>query len=276
MKKAFLLTVALSMLFGCHNSNQNVTVTPEVVKTTDDFSFETKELDAVKVIDEEDFFGAVDIMVNAPVTENQALRDSICFWINECFGNKYEGDPRDLQAMIDFYKDQIFDEFTEMADGFNIEEIVYFVEANLCYVTYGFSTFCELDGAPRSSYEYHCVTFEQATGKRFSYKMLKPDETLENLVMNGILEQYFEGFEPEELDEYLFFDREDGSGFHLPYKQPWIENDSIRFGYDGHDIADRGIGNPVCGLPYDIMAPYLTEEGKSFFFTENELGKVGR
>lgn len=268
MKKAFLFIAALGLLFSCNNSsnnNQNETVTPEVVETSHGFSFDTEDLDAMKVIDEDGFFGAIDIMIAAPVTENQALRDSICFWINECFGNNYEGDPRDLQTMIDFYKDRIFDEFTEMADGFNIEDIVYFIEANPRYVTYGFSTFCELDGAPRSSYEYHCVTFEQATGKRFSYKMLQPDETLENLVMNGILDQYFEGFESEELDEYLFFDREDGNGFHLPYKQPWIENDSIHFSYDGHDIADRCVGEPVCGLPFNVMVPFVTEEGKAYF-----------
>lgn len=270
MKKAFLLIATLGLLFGCNNSNNsnndpNKTVTPEVVETTADFSFDTEELDALKVIDENDFYGAIDIMVDAPVTENQALRDSICYWINECFGNNYEGDPRELQAMIDFYKDLIFDEYSEITDGFNIEDIVYFIEANPHYVTYGFSTFAELDGAPRSSYEYHCVTFEQTTGKRFSDKMLKPDETLENLVMNAILDQYFEGFEPEELDEYLFFNREDGSGFHLPYKQPWIEDGSVHFGYDEHDIADRCIDAPECVLPYSVMEPYLTEEGKAFW-----------
>lgn len=168
MKKAFLLVAALGLLYGCHNSNnsQNETVTPEVIETIDESSFDTEDIDALKVVDEEDFYGAVDIMVAAPVTKNKALSDSICFWINACLGEEYDGDPCDLQTMIDYYKDQIFDEYTEIADGFHIEIIFFLIENDSQSVSYGFSTFYELDGAPESTYDCVCVTFDQTTGKR--------------------------------------------------------------------------------------------------------------
>ena len=131
-----------------------------------------------------------------------------------------------------------------------------------------FSSFSEVYSYPRANFETTYVTFDRNTGKRFTRQMVNKDESLELLVMNALLEQYFSEWDSEVLADILVFDPDDleEAGFWLPeFTDPYLLNDNLCFYYWEHDIANRVAGQPYCALPYDVIEPYLTEEGKQYF-----------
>ena len=274
MKKITLLFAAFALLVGCGNhskpndkpvESQQEAFTAETYNMHGDQSF-TTDGDGEDAYEERVSF---DCEIDIPVTDNQALRDSICFWFAQNFGSSYDGDPRDVKAMVYFYMDWALeiDEDQEMG-GYDLSYTVKMEEANDRYVTYSFGNFFEASHSPRANFEKTYATFDRNTGQRFTRQMVKADENLAQLVMNELLEQYFSDWSEESLPELLYFDPEEPeeSGFWLPqYNDPWIYNDLIFFGYGPQEIAQYCAGQPQCGLPYDVVEPYLTEEGKAFF-----------
>ncbi len=292
MKKIFLLFATLCLLFGCGNNNpkQNETVDSEKItettaETNDNpavenpksFAVETFKVQSSKSITEDDEENQENLMsfeceVDIPVTDNQVLYDSICYWFAQQLGSDYNDDPRDMKTLVTHYKDRALateeDEDNEIAEGFDLSYTMKLMEANDHYVTYCYGMFFESPGSPRANMENTYVTFNSATGTRFTRQMILVDENLKQMVMNELFEQFFSDWNSEDLADLLFFDPDEPEeyGFFLPqYDDPWIYNDLIYFGYSAHEIADRCTGQPQCGLPYNVMEPYLTKEGKSFF-----------
>ena len=283
MKKTILIIAVLGLFFGCGNNKQNNKPEPK----QDAITVETYEVmgDSLYSIkgegdDAYEVRGSYQCEIDIPVTENQALFDSICDWIASNFGSIYDGDPRDLKAMVNLYKDYTLDPgLDEDPEGFESSYTIKMVEATDRYVTYRFDTFFEAQSRPRSNFEQTYQTFDRNTGKRFTSEMVKADENLEQLVLNELMEQYFSEWDDEALTEILYFDPEipEESGFSLPqFNEPWIQDDCIYFGYGTQEIAQYCAGQPQCSLPFSAMEPYLTYEGKAFFFTEKELQKVGQ
>lgn len=300
MKKHILLLAALAMLFSCSNNNpkpdkpaQPDTNKETTVNTidTDTVSEPTTDEDITEA--EQPYFYvetyqiqdhrpatsdgeetgenlmSFECVVDIPVTDNQALYDSICQWFAHYMYDGYYMDPRDVKAMTDRYKDAVLDpdNYGE-PDGFDASTYFKMVEANDHYVTYRRYDFFEAFSSPRANQEENYVTFDRETGKRFTREMIDVDEDLKEMVMNALFEQYFSEWDPEDLGDLLFFDPDfpEDYGFFLPqYTDPWILNDYIYFGYGEHEIADRCTGQPACGLSYSEMEPYLTEEGREFF-----------
>ena len=296
MKKIILLLAALCLLIGCGNNNpkqDKAADSEKITETTaeindesavDDlksFAVETYKIQSSKTITEDGEENQENLMsfeceVDIPVTDNQALYDSICYWFAQQLGSDYNDDPRDVKALVNHYQDRALEteedeeddeEDDEIAEGFDLSYTMKLIEANDRYVTYCFGVFFESVGSPRADMENTYVTFNSNTGTRFTRQMILVDEDLKQLVMNELFEQFFSDWSSEQLAELLFFDPEEEEyGFFLPqYDEPWIFNNSIYFGYSVHEIADRCTGQPHCGLPYNVMEPYLTEEGKAFF-----------
>lgn len=292
MKKIFLLFAALCFLFSCGNNNpkQNETVDSEKItettaETNDNpavenpksFAVETFKVQSSKSITEDDEENQENLMsfeceVDIPVTDNQVLYDSICYWFAQQLGSDYSDDPHDMKTLVTHYKDRALateeDEDNEIAEGFDLSYTMKLMEANDHYVTYCYGMFFESPGSPRANMENTYVTFNSNTGTRFTRQMILVDENLKQMVMNELFEQFFSDWNSEDLADLLFFDPDEPEeyGFFLPqYDDPWIYNDLIYFGYSVHEIADRCTGQPQCGLPYNVMEPYLTKEGKSFF-----------
>ena len=273
MKKSILILAAFALLVGCGNNKQNNK--PE--HKQDSFTVETYNVQGDRLYgtegEGEDTYevrGSFQCEIDIPVTDNQALRDSICQWFASNFGDEYDGDPRDVKAMVNQYKNYILDPgLDEDPVGFDSGYTVKMLEANDRYVTYSFETFYEEYSQPRAAVEVFYRTFDRNTGKAFTYQMIKTDESLEMLVMNALLDQYFKDlYGDDDISDLLFFDPDDleERGFWLPkYKTPCILYDEVHFNYGEHEIADRCTGRPSCSLPYSVMEPYLTEEGKSFF-----------
>ena len=98
--------------------------------------------------------------------------------------------------------------------------------------------------------------------------MVNVDQDLKQLVMEALFKQYFSDWSDEVLDDLLFFDPElpEDYGFFLPqYTEPYLLNNDLYFYYTQHEIADRCTGQPQCALDYNVVEPYLTEEGRGFF-----------
>ena len=273
MKKSLLLLASLALLWGCGNKKPNNTTEPQPKPfSVDTYKVEDRHLLATVGEGEETYeeYASFNCEIDIPVTDNQALRDSICYWFAQNLGSIYDGAPSDVKAMVNFYKDWALetDDDYEEAEGFDLGYIITMQEATDHYVTYRFYDFIETSSSPRANAEETYVTFDRNTGKRFTRNMIKVDENLKQLVMNALFEQFFSDWEDDILPDLLFFDPEDEEdyGFFLPqYDDPWIYNDYVYFGYSEHEIADRCTGQPQCGLPYNVMEPYLTEEGKTYF-----------
>ena len=271
MKKTLLFLAALAMLVGCGNNKQNNKPEPK----QDSFTVETYDVQDDRLYGTEgegedtyEIRGSFQCEIDIPVTDNQALRDSICDWFAQHFGSDNNENPRDVKAMVNHFKNGVL-EPDEEAVGFDCGYTVKMLEATDRYVTYSFETFYEEYSQPRAAVEVFYRTFDRNTGKAFTSQMIKADESLEMLVMNALLEQYFrELYGDDDISDLLFFDPEDleEQGFWLPQVQaPCIVYDEVHFNYGEHEIADRCTGRPSCSLPYSVMEPYLTEEGKAFF-----------
>ena len=272
MRKTLFLLAALAVLAGCGNNKQNNKPEPK----QDSFTVETYDVIGDQLFATEgegenayEVHGSYQCSIDIPLTDNQALRDSICYWIAQNFGSSYDGDPSDVKAMVNFYKDWALDpdDYVE-PEGFDISYTVKMMEATDQYITYSFNNFFESNSSPRANFETTYVTFDRNTGKRFTRQMVNKDESLELLVMNALLEQFFSEWDSEDLADILMFDPDDleEAGFWLPeFTDPYLLNDNLCFYYWEHDIANRVAGQPNCALPYDVVEPYLTEEGKQYF-----------
>ena len=273
MKKAILMLAVAGLLFSCGNNKQNNKPEPK----QDSFTVETYDVVGDRLYrtegegeDAYDVSGSFQCEIDIPITDNQALRDSICYWFAQHFGSDNNEDPRDVKAMVNHYKNWVLEpNGDEEPEGFDCGYNVNLLEANDRYVTYSFETFYEEYSSPRAAVELFYRTFDRNTGKAFSYKMIKKDESLEMLVMNALLEQYFgDIYGEDDFSDLLFFDPDDleERGFWLPQvKDPCILYDEVYFNYSEHEIADRCTGRPSCSLPYSVMEKYLTEEGKAYF-----------
>lgn len=271
--KRILLLAALGLLVGCGNNNQNSTPTEPQQAAFSAETYITEGSQRLAITGEDDDVYEEHITfkceIDIPVTDNQALRDSICCWFAQNFGSDYDGDPRDVRTMVDFYEDWALEiEEDQEVEGYDLSYTVKLEEATDRYVTYSFGHFSEATHSPRAYFEKTHATFDRNTGQRLTRQMVKADENLEQLVMNELLNQYFSDWSSDGLSELLYFDPEDleESGFWLPqFNDPWIYNDMVYFGYGTQEIAQYCAGQPQCCLPYDVMKPYLTEEGKAFF-----------
>lgn len=272
MKRNIILIAALGLLFGCGNNNSQ-TNNPESKQEA--FSVETYDVEDSRVLattgegedahEERAFFRCT---IDIPVTDNQALYDSICNWFAQTMDKDQNEDPRDVKSMVNSYKDDILKPIdNDDPEGFDASLDFEMLEANDRYVTYKRYDFNEANSAPRSNQEWVCITFNSHTGKRFTRQMVHEDDTLEELVMNALLEQFFSDWQSDALDDILNFDPEflEERGFWLPKTDPFILHDSLYFFYWEHDIANRVAGQPYCSLPFSLIEKYLTEEGKAFF-----------
>lgn len=261
MKKTVIILAAIGLLFSCTRNKSKL----------DDFSVNTLSVkDSLQYPDEylnEWDFSDVSYFqceIDEPVTKNQALHDSIVEWMANQLVDVNEVSSRDLNELIKECKDGFFDLESSEAGS---ESVVSLKLQEVCdsYVTFAESSYYYMGGAHGMSFSYG-VTFDRITGKRFSFGMFQSLDGLNEIVMDGLVQQYFanefdEGV--EDLYEYLLIDSEEP--FPLPYTQPWILHDSIHFCYSVYEIAPYFVGQPECVFPYSEMERFLTEEGKGYF-----------
>lgn len=270
MKKFFFLLAACALIAtSCDNTQKEPNQ-----KDTSKFSINTiKVEDSIPFPPEAREEGVVENLalysaeVDAPVTENEVLRNSITSWISSLLNEDYIGDSQDVKAMVEFDKKAFFEENEEDMEMYqsSVAHSIKMVEDNDRFVTYCCENWFYMGGAHGITY-VEGATFNKATGKCFSYKMFKNPAQIREMIKTILQKQYFEPM-LEETD-MTFEDAvysEIAEAFPLPETNPWIHNDSVFFIYQDDEIAAHAFGLPTCGVPYETLKDQLTEEGMTFF-----------
>ena len=263
MKKTItILSLVVLAFLACQRTPKNAPAAFSVENYVmeDSVQFPEEALDPWMSDDMAYYLGVVDI----PVTENEELRDNIINWISSNLNENYQGDSQDVKAMIEFDKN----DFLSLDNGTPQSRQQVFItmdENNDRYVTYSQESYLYSGGA-------HGITllsgasFNKISGQRFTFGMFVEPQSLTDLIQESLKTQYFDELmdgADVTFDEVIF--SESVEEFPLPVTEPWIRSDSVIFVYQSYEIAPYALGIPQCGIPYQEIKGFLTEEGVSFF-----------
>lgn len=263
MKKIFFLVLAcgfLTMVCNCNGKKDPNAFEVNTITVEDSIQFPSEAMEEWMFDDMAYYLGVVD----APVTNNEDLRDNIIAWISGFLSENYDGDSQDVKAMVEYEKEEFLDSVNGSPES-RLQHFITLEENNDRYVTYLCDNYLYTGGIHGTSYKAG-ATFNKKTGERFSYQMLKNPFGLCDMLRDAVEQQYFssllEGSDvafEESLHEEVVED------FPLPTTDPWILNDSVFFVYEAYEIAPYAYGMPGCGLPLSSIKDFLTDEGKAFF-----------
>ncbi len=195
----------------------------------------------------------------------------------------YSGDRRDLAKVV---KDagktgvtRMSDELKEMAgEGFETEYSNDF-EARLCYQTDRFATmqtkYDIYTGGAHGAYFYKATTFRRSDGAEMGWNMLDLSQKAKivGLLKEGIKEYVSTADNEVKTDEQLFEslmlwddpetpENELEFGLPLPATPPCLLSDGMFFCYQQYEIAPYALGLPMVTIPFDVIAPLLSAEGR--------------
>lgn len=231
MKKIVLLLAVSCLVLSCH---RNVKPDPNAfdfhtVTVEDSVRFPEEAVEEWMYDDMAYYLGVVDV----PVTDNEALRDNIIGWMSGFLSENYDGDSQDVQAMLNFDKDEFLSLESGTPQSSNQLSLTL-QEDNERYVTFFADNYLYTGGAHGMSYQ-EGATFSKKNGVRFDFGMFKDPMALEDLLGT------------------------------VPTTDPWIMHDSVVFIYQSYEIAPYSSGLPQSRWPYAAIKDGLSDEGKSFF-----------
>jgi len=211
---------------------------------------------------------------------------------DERFFGPFEGDGGDTRAMLDYYRDNAFGVISRLAqedaderatfiiesDDFTDEEketmLANFprwayefslrkVEDNDRYVVFQSRDYIYMGGAHGGVTGKGCLTFSKEDG-RLVTDFVDPSRVgdIQPLIVKGLLEYWAEGgFETtwDDMKDVLFI--EDGI-VPLPSWPLCPTEEGMVFIYQQYEIAAYAMGMPSFTVPYDEIAPYLTDEAR--------------
>lgn len=262
MKKYLVLVAAVALVASaCNRSSKDPNAfSINTITVEDSVAFPAEMVDEWMSDDMARYMSVVD----APVTENEDLRDNIISWISGLLSENYDGDSQDVKAMVEFDRNEFLSPETGSPQSF-LQNFIKMKEDNDRYVTYYCESWLYMGGAHGTSYE-EGATFSKNTGERFTFKMFKDPELLTEMIKVALQKQYFEPLlegTDVTFEEAVY--SEVAESFPLPVAEPWIQNDSVYFVYQNYEIAAYALGLPQCGIPYEKLKKDLTEEGMTFF-----------
>lgn len=132
------------------------------------------------------------------------------------------------------------------------------------YVVFNCSNYVYLGGAHGGVSGAGPMTFNLATGEKIHHFI--DDSALVPLqaeLRKGVLNYFKEGEEgmtEEDMMNQLFIE---GGIIPLPTMQPEPSDNGLILTYQQYEIACYAAGMPSFCIPYEVIAPYLTEEAKS-------------
>ena len=203
----------------------------------------------------------------------------------------YEGDMRDLKAVMDYYWEEslaLIDSYSEEdarmreeaimeseemdeeekaimiadAPGWEYDFQLTMDEDNPRYVVFSSEDYVYMGGAHGGVTGKGSLTFDKKTGRRIEH-VIDPDctEAIQPLLEKGLCSYFVEGGEevsPQELREWLFI--EEGGDIPLPVWEPFPSEEGIVFTYQQYEIAAYAFGMPNFVVPFDEIRPFLTPE----------------
>lgn len=181
----------------------------------------------------------------------------------------YSGDMSDVRGCADYYGSKLASAMNEFAES---DESFYPWENNISismtgksdkYVVFNCMNYVYLGGAHGGVTGAGPLTFDRRTGKKIEKfivdSALMP---LQDEIKKGLM-SYFSEEENlatvEDMMELLFI--EDGI-IPFPAYQPEPGDDGLTFTYQQYEIAPYACGMPSFCIPYDVLAPYMTDEAK--------------
>lgn len=175
--------------------------------------------------------------------------------------------------------ERMSDELKLMAgEGFETEYTNDF-EANLSYQTDRFVTietkYDIYTGGAHGAWIYKATTFRRRDGAVMGWNMLdlNQKDKIIALIKEGIKEYVSSADNEVKTDEQLFeclmlWDDPDTPenelefGLPLPATPPCLLSNGMFFCYQQYEIAPYALGLPMVTVPYDVIAPLLSAEGK--------------
>ena len=262
MKKYLLLLAAFTLALASCNRNQQEAdaFSVKTITVEDSVHFPAEMVEEWMDDDMARYLAVVDV----PETENEDLRDNIINWISGQLNENYDGDSQDVNAMVEYDKNE-FLSFETGSPRSYLENFIKMAEDNDRYVSYSCEGWIYMGGAHGTSFKQG-ATFNKTNGERFTYKMFKNPDLLTELIKSALEKQYFEPLlEGNDITFEQAVYSEVAESFPLSEAEPWIRNDSVIFNYADYEIAAHVFGLPECGIPYEKLKNDLTDEGKAFF-----------
>ena len=228
-----------------------------------DMEFKTETKEFTDSLEQNDVNISYTLNLDVPVSGNPVLVDSIKTWMHHLLGKSYEGEVNFDDEMLNHYAQEYFQDCDEegMFDGFGayLELNVTMATDSADFVSYQVSGYDYTGGAHGMPFFYG-VTFDKEDGSRLGWDIFADTTQLAPIVKQHIA-SYFDETDPESaLEECLF----DGvyDDFPLPYSDPWLEADGVRFVYSAYEIAPFVAGMPECTIPYKKVEKYLSDKAK--------------
>ena len=212
-------------------------------------------------------YSIYDVTMDYPYDGEQALVDSVRWWLNSRLGNSFDVDLSKPKEMLSYYAKSFDDEITDEDRSF-LREMEMKMELS-CYckiimdtdslLTYKVETYYYGGGVHGVS-DIYGVTFRKRDGHQFGWDMLKPGLSLYKEIKQGLM-TYFEVDNDIDLFQSMLLD-EDTSVDAIPYPttEPWIERDGLHFTYSAYEVACYAAGLPSFVIPGERAKKYLKPE----------------
>lgn len=129
-------------------------------------------------------------------------------------------------------------------------------------ITFRIGTFHYDQLAGRGTEKERYITYDKNTLEEFTWDMVKKEEGLHNLMVEGLM-KYYNANSIEDM--WLNEEYKQGKYIPFPKNPPFIINDSLHLLFHRWEITEAwGAGWPSAKIPLNKVLPYLTDEGKRF------------
>ena len=141
----------------------------------------------------------------------------------------------------------------------------YFIRSIDTYkdlITYHIGT-CHYDlSVGRGNEDVRFITYNKNTGQPFTWNMIKKEDGLHELMVEGLMKYY----RVNSIDEMRVNENyQKGEYIPFPKNPPFVINDSLVLQFHRYEITDVwGAGWPSACIALDKVLPYLTDEGKLY------------
>ncbi|MEE1084831.1 MAG: hypothetical protein UH850_13990 [Paludibacteraceae bacterium] len=129
-------------------------------------------------------------------------------------------------------------------------------------ITYNIGTYHCDQCYGRGMEDERFITYNKNTGQPFTWNMIKKEDGLHELMVEGLMKYY----RVNSVDE-MWVNENYQKGEYIPFPKnpPFVINDSLVLQFHRFEITDVwGAGWPSASIALDKVLPYLTDEGKLY------------
>lgn len=203
----------------------------------------------------------INCTISAEPTGDTPWSPAVGEWLDERLGGCFDGDPRDLAALVDFYGKAKADTLrAAQKDALPDAELGFDAVMTKAYetdhiVTYTLSSFISLGGAHPLTLE-EGATFRKSDGRRLDWNIVRKAMDMElNSLLRKSLMDYFGVASEEDLEPYL--SGTDIYDIPLPHTPPYLLENGLAFIYQQYELTGYAMGMPADTIGYERIKPLL-------------------